>query len=55
MLEVVERCCGERLESASWSERLKQLLPSYGSDPLQDSMVFDAMRARSNAVLGLTG
>ena len=55
MLEVLERCFGERLKSTSWSERLKQLLPSYGTDPLQDSSVFDAMRERSNAVLGLTG
>ena len=54
MLEVLERCFGERLKSASWSERLQQLLPSYGSDPLQESSVFEAMRTRSNAVLGLT-
>ena len=55
MLEVLERCFAERLSSATWRERLQQLLPSYGSDPAGDGSVLQSMRARSNAELGLTG
>ena len=55
MLEVLERCFAERLSSATWRERLQQLLPSYGSDPAGDGSVLQSMRARSNAELGLIG
>ena len=55
MLEVLERCFAERLNSPSWRERLQQLLPSYGSDPVRDASVLQTMRSRSNAELGLTG
>ena len=55
MLEVLQRCFKDRLASASWRERLQALLPSIGGDPTQDQELLQAMRQRSDALLGLSG
>ncbi|OUT69833.1 MAG: malate:quinone oxidoreductase [Synechococcus sp. TMED19] len=53
MLEVLQRCFGERLASESWQQRLRQLLPSWGRDPIAEPATLEAMRQRSDALLGL--
>ena len=53
MLEVLQRCFGERLASESWQQRLRQLLPSWGRDPIAEPATLEAMRERSDALLGL--
>jgi malate dehydrogenase (quinone) len=55
MLEVLQRCFKDRLASAPWQERLQALLPSIGGDPVQDPELLQAMRQRSDALLGLSG
>jgi len=54
MLEVLERCFPERLASRDWQQRLRTLLPSHGTDAVDDPVALAQMRERSNAVLGLT-
>ena len=53
MLEVIERCFGNRLGSAKCKERLKGLFPSYGVDITKDIESLKIMRRRSNNLLGL--
>ena len=53
MQEVLQRCFGERLASESWKQRLRQLLPSWGRDPMAEPSTLAAMRQRSDALLGL--
>ena len=53
MQEVLQRCFGERLASESWQQRLRQLLPSWGRDPVAEPVTLEAMRQRSDALLGL--
>ena len=53
MQEVLQRCFGERLASESWQQRLRQLLPSWGRDPMAEPSTLAAMRQRSDALLGL--
>jgi malate dehydrogenase (quinone) len=55
MLEVLQRSFKQKLESASWNERLQALLPSIGGDPVQDPALLLAMRQRSDALLDLKG
>ena len=55
MLEVLQRCFPERLASADWQERLKELLPSFYSDPKSDPDLLKGMRERSDGLLGLSG
>ena len=55
MLEVLERCFADQLETPQWQERLRAVLPSYGQDPATDGSVLAGMRRRSDARLGLEG
>ena len=54
MLEVLERCFNQQLNSDAWQQRLQALLPSIHEDPQQDPQVLNRMRERSDALLGLT-
>ena len=54
MLEVLERCFPEQLASTEWQERLRTLLPSHGTDAVDDPVALSTMRERSNALLGLS-
>ncbi|MCP9817663.1 malate dehydrogenase (quinone) [Synechococcus sp. GreenBA-s] len=53
MLELLQRCWPERLASAAWQERLRQLMPSWGQPLAADPALLAQVRKRSNAVLGL--
>ncbi|MFL0731145.1 MAG: malate:quinone oxidoreductase [Prochlorococcus sp.] len=53
MLEVLQRCWGERMASESWQKRLRELLPSYGQEPNADPSLLIDMRQRSDALLSL--
>ena len=53
MLELLQRCFGERLASDAWQQRLRQLLPSWGGDPIRQPQVLEAMRSRSDQLLAL--
>ena len=53
MLEVLQRCFKQRLDSDSWQQRLQAFLPSIHEDPQQDPQVLNRMRERSDALLGL--
>ena len=54
VLEVLQRCFKQRLDSEAWQQRLQALLPSIHEDPQQDPQVLNRMRERSDALLGLT-
>ncbi len=53
MLEVLQRCWGDRMESEAWQKRIKELLPSFGKDPNQDHDLLLRMRQRSDYILDL--
>ena len=51
MLRVIERCFGEKLKSAGWSARLKQIIPSYGQSLAENPVLCREVRADTAAVL----
>ncbi len=53
MLEILQRCWAKRMASQDWQQKLKKLLPSYGSDILRDKSLFDKIRNRNDSLLGL--
>jgi len=53
MLEVLQRCWPERFGSSAWQEQLCALIPGWGMDLAQDPDRLRAMRAHTNAALGL--
>ena len=53
MIQVVERCFGEKLRSGEWCAKLKQLIPSYGQSLADNPDLCRRIRAETAAVLNL--
>ncbi|WP_442592060.1 malate:quinone oxidoreductase [Pedobacter sp. AW31-3R] len=53
MVTLLERCFGEKLKSAEWQARLKQMIPSYGKKLNEDAQLAEKIRAQTTAVLHL--
>lgn len=52
MIEVLERCFSEKMESG-WSERLKELIPSYGQSLIDDGELLTKVREKTLDTLQL--
>jgi malate dehydrogenase (quinone) len=53
MLDVIERCFGERTGTEEWQTRMKQMVPSYGLSLVDDKALLQETRARTLYTLGL--
>jgi malate dehydrogenase (quinone) len=51
MIQVIERCFGEKLTSPGWSDKLKELIPSYGQSLAKKAALCQRVRAETAAVL----
>ena len=54
MLEVLQRCMGERFASEAWQQKLKALIPSWGEELGASAERLAQIRERSNGLLGLS-
>lgn len=53
MLDVIETCFPEELESTEWQERLKKMIPTYGQSLIDDGELLRKTRARTTRILKL--
>jgi malate dehydrogenase (quinone) len=53
MLNVLERCFPEKMQSADWQERMKELVPSYGQTLVEDEQLLNKVRERTLSTLNL--
>lgn len=53
MIEVIERCFADRVQSEEWSARLKAMIPSYGVNLAKDAECYKSLREQADANLGL--
>lgn len=53
MIELIERCFKDEVQSPEWQAKLKQMIPSYGQSLIKDEALADATRARTSKALGL--
>jgi malate dehydrogenase (quinone) len=53
MLQVIERCFGDKLTNAGWADRLKQMIPSYGQSLIANPDLCLRVRAETAAVLNI--
>jgi malate dehydrogenase (quinone) len=51
MIQVIERCFGEKLTAGGWSDKLKELIPSYGQSLAENAALCQRVRAETAAVL----
>jgi malate dehydrogenase (quinone) len=47
MVQVIERCFGEKLTSAGWSTKLRELIPSYGQSLAANAALCRRVRAET--------
>ena len=52
MISIIERCFAERLDQG-WSERLKEMVPSYGESLTQNAELLNSIRQNTLATLRL--
>lgn len=53
MIEVLERCFAERVNSSEWQSKMKQMIPSYGESLDQNVPLLHEVRERTLRVLRL--
>ena len=53
MIDVLERCFPERMASAQWQSRMKELVPSYGQSLVEDAELLKKVRERTLSTLNL--
>ncbi|MFD2245365.1 malate:quinone oxidoreductase [Pontibacter ruber] len=53
MLSLLERCFPDKLNSAEWQAKIKEMVPSYGQSLGEDGQLLEEVRAWTSEVLGL--
>lgn len=53
MLQILEKCFAEQVNSTEWQAKLKEMIPSYGEDLLADDELFRRVRKHNVEVLKL--
>ena len=53
MLDVIERCFAEQMQSEAWKKKLRDMIPSYGQSLNDNPQFLAAMREHTSDVLGL--
>ena len=54
MLDVLERCFPQQMQSAAWQDKLKAMIPSYGSSLIDDADLAASVRRHTLATLKLS-
>jgi len=53
MLEVVKRCFRDNLASKGWTNKLKEMIPSYGQSLIENPALAQRLRAETAAILNI--
>lgn len=53
MMQVIERCFGQRMAQSGWQQKMREMVPSYGQSLVDDAALLQQVRARTLATLGL--
>ncbi|EON93286.1 malate:quinone oxidoreductase [Marinobacter lipolyticus SM19] len=53
MIDVIERCFADRIRTAEWQDRMKEMVPSYGQSLVDDESLLRQVRDRTLTTLQL--
>jgi len=53
MLELLERCYPSEIKTDAWQQKLRSMIPSYGSQLSKNPEMLAQVREHSHKVLGL--
>ena len=51
MIEVLERCFAEQMQTGGWKDRLKEMVPSYGENLKTDGALLERVRSEALGTL----
>ena len=54
MLELIGNCFKDRINTAPWQTKLKEMIPSHGESLITDGLLHDRIKSWTGEVLGLT-
>ncbi|PKF62704.1 malate dehydrogenase (quinone) [Psychromonas sp. psych-6C06] len=54
MVDVIERCFEEQLKDASWQEKMKEMIPSYGKSLIKDEATLSTVKGENLTTLKLS-
>lgn len=53
MIEVIERCFANRLNTSDWQTKMREMVPSYGQSLIDDAELLASVRSRTLSTLKL--
>jgi malate dehydrogenase (quinone) len=53
MINLMQKCFKDKMETKQWQDKLKQMIPSYGRSMAQDEKLCNDIRAWTNEVLNI--
>lgn len=53
MLDVLEKCFADKMQSDEWKLKLKEMIPSYGQSLIEDAQLCRDIREKTSVSLGL--
>lgn len=54
ILEVLEKCFPEEMQSSDWQQKLTTMVPAYKVDLKQDQTTYESLRSEADAKLGIS-
>ncbi|MFD2892878.1 malate:quinone oxidoreductase [Flavobacterium chuncheonense] len=55
MIELIERCFGDQLQTPDWQTKIKEMIPSYGIKLNDNKVVFENIKNTTSTILNLEG
>jgi malate dehydrogenase (quinone) len=53
MIAIIERCFSDRMQTAEWKNKMKDMVPSYGQSLISDASLLASIRSRTLSTLKL--
>jgi malate dehydrogenase (quinone) len=51
MLQVLEKCFAQQLQTEAWQQKLREMIPSYGQSLVKDPELLKQVRAHTLSTL----
>jgi malate dehydrogenase (quinone) len=53
MIQIIERCFAEKIQTSQWQQRMKAMIPSYGETLIDNADLLNTIRTKNLSTLGL--
>ena len=53
MIQIIERCFAQKMQSSAWQQKMKAMVPSYGESLIDNAELLQTIRSRNLTTLKL--